>query len=53
MTVGGSIGCAGSGSVMRWIAERVGDGAFLQPGDRHDIAGMRIVDRLTLQPTEG
>ena len=37
----------------RRVAERVGDGALLQPGDRDDVAGMRVVDRLALEPAEG
>ena len=36
--VGGSIGCACSGSSTSSAAERVGDGGLLQPGDGDDVA---------------
>ncbi len=53
VTVGGSIGCACSGSVDRRIAERVGDGALGQAGDGDDVAGLGLVDRLALEAAEG
>ena len=53
VTVGGSIGCACSGSVTDGIAERVGDGALGQAGDGDDVARLRLVDRLALEAAEG
>ncbi len=41
VSVGGSIGCAGSASRHLGIAERVGDGRLGQPGDGDDVARLR------------
>ena len=53
VTVGGSIGWAGSGSVVLGRAEGVGDGALREAGDGDDVAGLAVVDRLALQAAEG
>ena len=52
-TVGGSIGCAGSGVSTRGIAEGVGDGALGQAGDGDDVAGFGLLDRRALEAAEG
>ena len=35
------------------VGERVGDGRFLKPGERDDVAGLAAVDRAALQAAEG
>ncbi len=52
-SVGGSIGCAGSGVSDLGRADRVRDGRLRQPGDRDDVARLRLVDRRALQAAEG
>ena len=51
--VGGSIGCACSGSTSSGRAQRVGDVELLQAGDGDDVAGVRLVDRRALDAAEG
>ena len=52
-SVGGSIGCAGSGSVDLGRAEGVRDGRLRQAGEGDDVAGKAFLDRRALQPAEG
>ena len=52
-TVGGSIGCAGSGVSTDGIAERIGDGALGEAGDGDDVAGFGLLERRALDAAEG
>ena len=51
-SVGGSIGCAGSGVLDLGVADGVGDGRLRQAGDRDDVAGLGLVDRHALEAAE-
>ena len=52
-SVGGSIGCAGSGCVTSGAQIVCDDRRLGQAGDRDDVAGRRLFDSGALQPAEG
>ena len=51
-SVGGSIGCAGSGVSTDGIADGVATVAFGRPAMRDDVAGLGLVDRHALEAAE-
>ena len=52
-SVGGSMGCAGSGMTHFRRADGVRHGCFRQPGNGDDIAGGSVLDAGPIEPAKG
>ena len=51
-SVGGSIGCAAQRGLDLEIAQGVGHGRAIEAGERHDVAGLRLLQPDPLEAAE-